>query len=127
MLRKAGLLENVGWGRYRLTAGGNQVLASHPPKVGMKMLDQFPEYREWRGGGPTTAPGTAPKLPDVDLTPEEMLEATHRQRQASLESDLLDRVRAVSPSFFKRRQVDRQDDHPDRRDDPCEADDRIRC
>ena len=105
-LRKAGLLENVGWGRYRLTERGKQLVASHPNKVGMKVLDQFLEYRKWRGTGPGSTPGTPTKLPDVDLTPEELLEATHLQLQASLEQDLLERVRVVSPSFFERLVVD---------------------
>ena len=72
----------------------------------MKVLDQFAEYREWRGAGSVASPGGGPKLPDVDLTPEELLEATHRELQASLEQDLLERVRAVSPSFFERLVVD---------------------
>jgi restriction system protein len=105
-LRKAGLIENNGWGRYRLTELGKGVLASSPPKINIKLLDQFDGYREWRAG--TSGPGavTVEKMPDTDQTPEELLEATHRQLQTSLEQDLLDRVHAVSPSFFEKLVVD---------------------
>jgi restriction system protein len=105
-LRKAGLLENVGWGRYRLTDRGRHVLATQPVQVNMRLLDEFAEYREWRGAGPATIPGKPAQPTNVDLTPEEMLETTHRELHASLEQDLLDRVREVSPSFFERLVVD---------------------
>jgi restriction system protein len=99
-LRKAGLLVSVGSGRFRITARGTQVLDSPPPKIDVRFLGQYPGYKEFLGGG-EAAPGTMPTLPTVEQTPEEVLEATHRQLDASLEQELLDRVLGVSPTFFE--------------------------
>ena len=102
-LRKAGLIENAGWARYKLTDSGKGLLGQKPSKVDMKLLDQFPGYKDWRSGTSKSATtSSVPKLPDVELTPEELLEATHRHLQSSLEQQLLDRVHEVSPSFFER-------------------------
>jgi restriction system protein len=106
-LRKAGLIENNGWARYRLTATGLQVLQTHPDRVDMKHLDQCPGYKEWRSGSQKPSPGApTPKLPEVELTPEELIEATDRQLRSALEQEVLDRVHEVTPSFFEKLVVD---------------------
>jgi restriction system protein len=106
-LRKAGVIENNGWARYRLTATGQQILEAHPDRVDMKLLDQFPGYKEWRSGTQKALPGTnTPKLAEVELTPEELIESTDRQLRSSLEQEVLDRVHEVSPSFFEKLVVD---------------------
>ena len=47
--RKAGLLESTGRGKFRITARGIEVLKENPQYLDMKYLQQFPEYREFRG------------------------------------------------------------------------------
>lgn len=104
-LRKADLLSSVGSGRFSITTRGKQILDSPPSRIDMKFLGQYPGYKEFLGGGEATA-GTTPTLPTVEQTPEEVLEATHRQLEASLEQELLDRVLTVSPTFFEQLVVD---------------------
>ena len=104
-LRKAGLLESSGSGRFRATLSGQQVLATAPAKIDMKFLSQFAGYwRTGEAGGLTPEAGAG--AAETHQTPEELLEATHRQLEAALEQDLLDRVLAVTPTFFEQLVVD---------------------
>lgn len=50
-LRKAGLLESAGRGRFRITERGRFVLGRHPAKIDMKLLGQFPEYLDFIHSG----------------------------------------------------------------------------
>jgi restriction system protein len=48
-LRKAGLLQSVGRGRYQLTDRGRSVLASPPAAIDIAFLEsRFPEFAEFR-------------------------------------------------------------------------------
>jgi restriction system protein len=75
----------------------------------MRFLERYPAYVEWRQrsvgikpieGEPSAGP------PPEDQTPEEQIEASHRALTAALQSDLLERVREMSPGFFERLIVD---------------------
>jgi restriction system protein len=47
-LQRAGLLEKVSRGVYRITAAGRQVLAERPERIDMRFLERYPAYVEWR-------------------------------------------------------------------------------
>jgi len=108
-LQRARLLEKVSRGIYRITDEGRKVLVEQPERIDMRFLERYPAYVEWRqrsvgvkrvegeqGAGP----------PAEDQTPEEQIEASHSSLTAALQSDLLDRVREMSPAFFERLIVD---------------------
>jgi restriction system protein len=105
-LRKAGLLESAGYGKFRLTERGRAVLVTPPPKVDMKFLAQFPGYLEFTGGSAQPGQKAAPIQSVADQTPEERIEATHRELESALEEELLERVLAVSPTYFEQLVVD---------------------
>jgi restriction system protein len=46
-LSKAGLLEYTERGFFKITQRGLQVLASNPSKIDDKLLEQFPEFKEY--------------------------------------------------------------------------------
>ena len=46
-LSKAGLLEYTKRGFFKITQRGLQVLASNPSKIDDKLLEQFPEFKEF--------------------------------------------------------------------------------
>lgn len=46
-LKKALLLDPTRRGHFRITERGLQVLASHPERIDMRLLDQFSEYKAW--------------------------------------------------------------------------------
>jgi restriction system protein len=46
-LGRAGLIESTGWGRFRITARGQQVLDAHPSRIDNDLLGQFDEFRQF--------------------------------------------------------------------------------
>src|SRR5271155_2965795 len=46
-LKKAGLIEPVLRGQYRITQRGLGVLDQHPPRIDVALLRQFPEFIEF--------------------------------------------------------------------------------
>lgn len=106
-LRKSGLLESAGRGRFRITPLGNSVLKQPPSKIDMKFLAQFPGYVEFlHGGGDVTpSPLTTLSAP-ADQTPEELIDVTVRQLEEGLAQQLLDTVAGLTPTFFEQLVVD---------------------
>lgn len=103
-LKKAGLLEYTGRGRFRITERGIGVLAEQLSEINIKFLDRFPEFVEFR---------TKKKRLDdtedegeVELTPEELLESSYKGLRSELAQDLLQRVGECSPRFFEKLVVD---------------------
>lgn len=103
--RKAGLLESTGRGKFRITARGIEVLKENPQYLDMKYLQQFPEYREFRGLN-NSEEDDPPPSPDNLQTPEELLEFAHQKLIAQLSEELLERVKNSSPDFFEKLVLD---------------------
>jgi restriction system protein len=108
-LMKAGLLESTRRGHFRITERGQQVIASHPARIDVEFLNQFPEFQEFKDRA--RASQTRQKLDAEPLdvppssqteTPDEIMRAAHKQIDAALAQDLLDRIRAAPPAFFER-------------------------
>jgi len=98
-LQRGGLLSSPGRGQFQITDRGREVLADPPAKIDIKFLERFPEFLEFRSREPeSTAPAT--EVPNA-TTPEEALEAAYLSIRAGLASELLGRVRTVSPRFFE--------------------------
>lgn len=108
-LQRAGLLEKVSRGVYRINSEGRHALAEHPERIDMRFLERYPAYVEWRQrsvGAKPTAHGQGAGSATEDQTPEEQIEASHTALPNSLQDDLLERVREMSPAFFERLIVD---------------------
>lgn len=106
-LRKAGLLESAGRGRFRITDRGLGILNSNPSKIDMKLLGQFPEYVDFiRGGADSKTLPAVAQPTGLDQTPEELIDVTFRQLEEGLAQQLLDTVSSVSPTFFEQLVVD---------------------
>lgn len=103
-LRKAGLLERVSRGRYRLTERGQRLLAASPTHVTMADLSKYPEYVEFKSGEGKAA--TTSAASESSQTPQELIEATALAIQQGLAQELLERVRSSSPEFFERLVID---------------------
>lgn len=101
-LKQAGFLDNVGRGIHRITQRGMDVLASNPPRIDIKYLEQFDEYRAFKArSGKKEADNSADSVVQ-EGTPEELLEAGYKQLRATLAAELLQQVKAGTPSFFER-------------------------
>lgn len=99
-LRMAGLLEKTGRGTFRITLRGKQALASNPPAINLRFLQQFPEYLEARNKPRSDTPITSSD--SDDQTPQERLEAAYETLRANLAKDLLAQLKASTPDFFER-------------------------
>lgn len=104
-LRKAGLIESIGRGKFRITERGKEVLKENLQYLDMKYLRQFPEYREFRG---LSKNGEEVPLHSLDnaQTPEELLEYTHQKLLDQLSEELLERVKNSSADFFEKLVLD---------------------
>ena len=101
-LRKSGLLESVSWGVFRITERGLELLAERPKSLGLKDLERYPEYLEFKGR--SKAEGKLPEVetPAAQQTPEEELEGIFKAIRERLEVELLDAMKTTSPTFFEK-------------------------
>ena len=73
-LQRAGLVEKVQRGIYRLAAAGEQLLAQSPMRIDMPLLRHYPAYVAWRKA-PSQKQDSAPaRADDAVETPEEALD-----------------------------------------------------
>lgn len=102
-LKKAGLIASTRRGFFRITESGKKVLASKPERIDVKYLERFPEFvafRELRHERPDEPAVTVST--SSDATPEEAFDSAYQRLQLDLEAELLEQVKAASPSFFER-------------------------
>lgn len=106
-MKKAGLLESTGRGKFRINDRGLAVLRENPPEINVKFLEQFPEFLEFRDGPSKDASAdTENDTADKTKTPEEILETSYQNLRKDLAQDLLDRIMGCSPDFFEKLVVD---------------------
>lgn len=103
-LKGAGLLENPARGVFKITLRGLDVLADPPVRIDIKFLDRWPEFVEFRNPKPATSDPDG--ITAEEQTPEERFEADFKAFRESLASEVLARLRSVSPTFFERLVVD---------------------
>ena len=99
-LRKSGLLESVSWGVFKITDRGRALLSEKPKRLGLKDLERYPEYLEFKGRGQKS--NNEAEIAVSQETPEESLEKLFGSVRNRLETELLDAFRACSPAFFEK-------------------------
>ena len=102
-LGKAGLVELTRRGHFNITEQGRQVLVDPPARIDIKFLSKFPQFQSFR----TTSGSDETEMPalfenGLSLTPDETMRAAHRQLEAALATELLQRVRTGTPAFFEK-------------------------
>ena len=108
-MERAGLLERVRRGRYRLTLEGGRLLAREPSRIDWDLLRQFPDFVEWRQRqqAPTPSRDVASNQNEaLSDTPEETLDRAVQQLSNLLQADVLSRVRGAAPAFLEQVVVD---------------------
>ncbi len=102
-LKQANLIEPTRRGFNQITIRGREVLARKPRHINVDFLDQFEEFRDFRSRRRNRVAGALPN-PDGDestKTPEEILEIAYEKKMRNdLASELLQRLKTCSPSFF---------------------------
>lgn len=87
-LYRTGLLERPARSVYRITPRGKQVLEANPNRIDLGVLDEFPEFREFRDARKEVAtpirPLESPGPPIGASTPEETMDAAYAARREAL-------------------------------------------
>jgi restriction system protein len=105
-LRKAGLLNAQGRGKFQITQRGLDVLKNPPTRINVEFLEQYDEFVEFR---------TRREKDDEDQsvtekleiqTPEEAIEAAYQNLRQTLADELLQTIKNCSPAFFERLVID---------------------
>ena len=102
-LQKAGLIEKMRRGIYKITSRGIELLEQNPEKITLKTLKQFPEYLDfWK---PKKSNGIEEKTINNELetsaTPEESLALSYQTIRVNLASEIIDKIKSCSPIFFE--------------------------
>jgi restriction system protein len=103
-LSKAGLIESTRRGHFKITPRGKQVIEAKPARIDNNFLSQFDEFQKFRERAAQDAavehhPATSASVNQTN-TPDEVMRVAHKQIEASLAQDLIDRIRAAPPDFF---------------------------
>lgn len=108
-MERAGLLERVRRGVYRLLPEGENLLSRNPSRIDLKLLEEYPSFVEWRRSSRKGTPGreTVEGQSDKTIeTPDEVLDLAVEQLRSTLEAEVLHRVRNGPPAFLERVVVD---------------------
>lgn len=104
-LKKAGLIESPRRGYIKITNRGLQVLRENPPLINAQFLLRYPEFQAFKEHNNSQEKSETPPQSD-GITPEEAMDSGYKTLRASLEEEILERVKSCSPSFFERLVVD---------------------
>ena len=107
-LMKAGLVNATRRGHFVITKRGKEALADPDVEINNQYLKQFNEFKVFQGQANDTKKDTQVNIEpsDSSATPDEILRSAYKNINATLSTDLLDRVREVSPAFFEQVVVD---------------------
>ena len=102
-MKKAGLMESPRRGLFRITPQGQDFLAKKPVGLNLKLLEQFPEFQEFRATASKNKDEVKPSFPIAtsEQTPEEALDFAHQSIRQALAQELLSRILSCSPLFFE--------------------------
>jgi restriction system protein len=105
-LTKAALVTITRRGYFVIAPRGRQVLSQNPPRIDNEFLNRFDEFRQFKEKSAEDTPrDRVPMAPTPVLqteTPDEIMRVAHKQIEASLAQELLERIRAASSDFFER-------------------------
>jgi restriction system protein len=106
-MSQAGLATRPKRGVYVITDRGLHVLEAHPDRVDNKVLEQFPEFLEFKArrnekGEPTGTHGDTSGVSVSTLSPTEAIERLISDADDAVAAELLDRVLAQPPAFLER-------------------------
>ncbi|MCC6326987.1 MAG: restriction endonuclease [Acidobacteria bacterium] len=106
-LGQAGLLDSTRRGHFRISERGFNFLSTNPTEVNVQLLKQFPEFaaflaRKSKKKSGIDEPVSPEAIPENESTPEEAFETSFQTIRNSLANEVLEQVKACSPSFFER-------------------------
>lgn len=106
-LRKAELLELTRRGYFKITELGLQVLKQSPTRIDLNFLSRYEGVKQFRARSQSgERSNDLEAMPENTRTPEEVMDAAFQSIQDGLASELLQRIKACSPTFFEQLVID---------------------
>jgi restriction system protein len=105
-MKKAGLLKSTRRGYYRITDRGMDIIGQNPPEINRAFLMQFPEFVEFQKPRSHDKMEADEQEANETRTPEEGIESAYQRVRQGLAAELLQTVKALSPTFFERLVID---------------------
>ena len=104
-LSQAGLIDRPSRGRVTINADGREALRRFPDRIGMKDLEAYPAYLEFkeRKRPKRPEPQRAAVVDDVseEVTPSDLVAEALATNRAAVEGDVLKSALALSPTGFE--------------------------
>lgn len=102
-LKQAGLVKSTRRGHFVITDRGKEALSDPSTSINNAYLEQFAAFREFKARTRDVENDDATETlkAEENATPDEVLRSAHQKINAALSSDLLDRVREATPTFFE--------------------------
>jgi restriction system protein len=88
-------------GRYVLSERGKSVLQEHPERVDLKVLQQFPEYQDFRTRKSEKQAEKIVSVVSDELSPSEAIGGIVEDSYDTLAAELLDRIMLHPPAFLE--------------------------
>ena len=102
-MKKAGLLDTIRRGYFKITERGVSVLGQNPLAINVHFLEQFEEFRQFRAlRHKKTTQGEEGSDNEEEKTPEETLESAYERLRENLTTELLERVMSISSGLFEK-------------------------
>lgn len=98
-LTKTGLLERTRRAHYRLAQRGTKVIAEKPSRIDLKYLSLYHELATFRGEELDSEVRSNSETSRA--TPDELIAAAHREIEAALRNELLERMLQRDSAFFE--------------------------
>lgn len=100
-LSKAGIVDTVSKGVYKINKEGLKLLSENPQMITSKMLNsRYPSFKAFSSG---TSSNMSPAVEEVisQQTPEALIEDSIQKINSQLADELIDKVMEQSPQFFE--------------------------
>lgn len=101
-LKQAALVDSPSWGYFQITDAGIRLLESPPPKLDVKFLRTIPAFINHVPKSREATSTQAIEADELGGTPEEQLQASYENINASVADELIGRLQTGSPAFFER-------------------------
>jgi len=108
---QAGLVERPARAHVQITDAGRTVLAQHPARVDMKVLQTFPSYVEFRertrvkkladDGSSAANASVVSDVEEEQASPQDLFNAAVAENRAAVEGEILKRALALTPTGFE--------------------------
>jgi restriction system protein len=107
-LKKAGLLDPVKLGVFKITSAGTQLLQTKPPEINKSTLEQYSLFEEWQNKSKKPSnvtqknPISALVLDQNEaMSPTDQMEASFSIIEEELSDEILSLIREGTPKFFE--------------------------